>query len=304
MADYTVFENELVKSGARFTRAEPLSLHTTVGIGGGADFLVQPKSVVELVKVAEIAQKTGVRYFFFGKGSNLLVSDNGFRGAAICTKGLNDVCVERDIGDIAFVRAFCGTTLQALNSFCFANGLSGVEFLNGIPGTVGGAITMNASFSGKSIADITSSVFAESGGRLLLKNGAECGFGYRKSVFQSNGSVVISALFRTKKVSISKIRENLSAYKLLRKSQPSGKSMGSVFKNGEIPAGKAVDAAGLKGFRVGGAYVSDKHANFILNDGTATASDVKDLIMIIKAVVKDKLGISLVEEIQYIGEFR
>jgi UDP-N-acetylmuramate dehydrogenase len=304
LADYTVFENELVKSGVRFIRGECLSSHTTLGVGGSADFFIEAATVVDLVKVAEISRYCGVKSFFIGNGSNLLVSDSGFRGAAICTKGIDDVYIERETQSSVFVRAFCGATLQKLNTFYLANGISGAEFLCGIPGTVGGAVAMNSGFAGKNISDILVSAFSECGGRLVLKNKAECCFGYRKSVFNKRDAFVISALFRAKREHVSKIKDNILSYKSLRQNQPSGKTMGSVFKNGEIPAGKAIDSAGLKGLRIGGAHISEHHANFIVNDGTASSRDVYDLILTAKAVVKEKLGINLHEEIHYVGEFK
>ena len=134
------------------------------------------------------------------------------------------------------------------------------------------------------------------------KNREECGFEYRKSIFQASGFMVISALFHTKIASLSQIRDSIALYRKLRKTPP-GKSMGSIFKNGIVPSGKVIESVGLKGYRIGGAFVSPIHANVIINDGTASASDVYSLIQTVKETVKNKLGLQLEEEIKYIGEF-
>ena len=300
--DYTVFEADLICSGVEVIQAEPISRHTTIGLGGCADYFAKPKTVIELIKCLELAKKHGVRFILLGRGSNVLVSDKGFRGLVVSTCDVDEINVERTTNQTAFVRAFCGVSLQALNAFCYKNGLTGLEFLSGIPGSVGGAVTMNAGFAGKSISDITVSVFCLSNGFYTSKYSNECGFEYRNSIFQSSDSVVISALFRTKFTNISQVKEKLALYKTLRKT-PSGKSMGSIFKNGEIPAGKIIDVAGLKGVRIGGAYVSQNHANVIINDGSATSCEVYDLIKTIKLEVKEKFGLTLEEEIKYVGEF-
>lgn len=300
--DYTVFETDLICSGVEVIRAEPICRHTTVGLGGCADYFIKPKTVIQLIKSLDVAKRHGVRYILLGHGSNVLVSDKGFRGLVVSTCGIDEIYVERIAGQTAFLRAFCGVSLQSLNAFCYTNCLTGLEFLCGIPGSIGGAITMNAGFADKNISDETVSVFCLSNGFYTTKYTNECDFGYRKSIFQSPNSVVISALFRTKFASFSQIKEKIALYKALRKT-PNGKSMGSVFKNGEIPAGKMIESVGLKGFRLGGAYVSQTHANVIINDGSATSLEVYDLIQTIKSVVKEKLGIILEEEIKYVGEF-
>lgn len=303
MVEYTFFEAEAISHGLTFTKGEGLSSHTTIGVGGSASYFFTPASVVELIKIKELAQKHGVASAVLGNGSNTLVSDGGFSGAVISTKGLDEVYVERCGDAHVYVRAFCGVTLKRLVDFCVRNGLGGLEFLYGIPGSVGGAVYMNAGRCGRAIGDAITSVFKADGNKTLLLSGEECAFDYRKSIFQVTPSVIISALFRTKIEKIDVIKQKLRAYGEIRSRQPNGKSLGSVFKNGEIPAGKAIDACGLKGLRVGGACVSEEHANFIINDGKASATDVYCLIKTVKATVKERLGLTLNEEIKYLGEF-
>ena len=302
--DYTVFEPELLSCGVSFSVGEGLAGHTTVCVGGSADYFVKPRTVAELIKCRELAMRCGVPCIILGRGSNVLVSDSGLRGAVLSTEGIDEIYVERVSGEDVYVRAFCGVALSRLLGFCVKNRLSGTEFLFGIPGSVGGAIYMNAGCMGRAIGDITASVFSIQNERLTLLGGKECSFEYRSSAFQKGGACIVSALFRTKKATFDEIEEKLAVYRAMRTLQPKGKSMGSVFKNGEIPAARAIDACGLKGMRIGGAVVSEVHANFIINDGNASATDVYCLIKTVKALVKERLGLTLCEEIRYIGEFR
>ncbi|MBQ7163727.1 MAG: UDP-N-acetylmuramate dehydrogenase [Clostridia bacterium] len=304
MADLADLERELEKNGINFLRGERLSSRTTMGTGGGADVFALPSSVVELIKTAEITQNQGVKSFVLGGGSNVLAGDGGYRGCVISTRGVNEIYIERESGNEVFVRAFAGAALGTFTAYCIRAGLGGAEFLSGIPGTVGGAAVMNAGCFGRRAGDIISSVFAWNGGRLNAYRAEECSFGYRSSAFQRGAPLVISVLFRLKREPAEDIIKRTATFRALRESkQPAGRSMGSVFRNGETPAGKAIEACGLKGARVGGAYVSEKHANFIINDGSASSADVYDLIKTIKAVVRERTGITLTEEIKYAGEF-
>lgn len=304
MVDYTVLVNELSASCNYVVRGESLSRYTTISIGGSADIFARPQSVLELIKVLEISRYHAVPYFVMGCGSNVLVSNAGFRGVAVSTLDVDGVYVERDCGEDVYVRAFCGLRLSTLIAFCMLNGLSGLEFAVGIPGSVGGAVTMNAGCFGKSVGPNVVQVAALMGGRLKTVSNPQCDFGYRKSTFQSSDSTVISALFRTKKADSATVKQKIQDYKGLRAGQPTGRSAGSIFRNTDIYAGKIIEAAGLKGLRIGGAYVCDKHANFIINDGTASSDDVYELIKTIKHLVKERMGVTLREEIKYVGEFR
>ncbi len=304
MEDYTVFENKLIASDISYIKGEPLFTHTTIGTGGSADYYLRPKTVIGLLKSVEICSLCGVRCFLLGNGSNLLISDNGFRGAAISTADINEIYIERQFDKEVYIRAFCGAKIHSLMQFSIEHGISGLEFLCGIPGTVGGAVCMNAGCFGKTTGENILSVCAIHDGVLRVYTPKECAFEYRASALQRVGGIVISALFRAKMTDSMSVYKNLSAYRAMRRNMPKGKSMGSVFKNGDIKAGYAIESAGLKGFRIGGAIVSPEHANFILNDSDASSADIYDLIKTIKSVVKEKIGITLTEEIKYIGEFR
>ena len=303
MTCYSAFEKSMAKEGIAFTEKEPLSLRTTIGIGGAADYFVCPRDASDLIKTARIAQKCGVPYFLLGRGSNLLVSDFGIRGCVISTEKLNGISIERVSGGTVFIRAFAGASLNSLVKFCRLRGLSGTEFLCGVPASVGGAVRMNAGCFGSSVSDITDSVCAF-GAEVMNLSASECAFVYRQSRFALSGEIVISALFRTKTASLSEVERNVSEYKERRAAQAKGRSMGCVFKNGERPAGMLIEQAGFKGARVGGAYVSERHANFIINDGTATAADVWELIGKVKSGVKARTGADLKEEIELWGVFK
>ncbi len=299
---YTYFAKALEKLGVEYSVAEPLKFYTTVGIGGSADLFVKPTSVLQLISTVELAKAYGVPYFVLGGGSNVLVSRNGFRGAVISSKGLGEIYIEGIDCDGVLVRAFAGVSLPVVSEFCRLNALGGAEFLCCIPGTVGGGVKMNAGCLGEELSGLIRSVTFLRGGQVQTYSSASCAFEYRQSGF-TDGDVIISVLFRTKTASIESVTQKIRQNRERRASQPSGKNMGSVFKNGTFSAGKLIDSCGLKGFRIGGAYVSPKHANFIINDGTASSTDVAELIKTVKAVVKERTGVALTEEIKYVGEF-
>lgn len=295
---YSALYAALEKTGAEFMRSERLSRHTTIGLGGSADLMIFPKTSAELSACAELCRGLGVRFFILGCGSNLLISDSGFRGAAISTRRLGKISLTEE-----GVLAEAGATLASLAEFYAENSLAGAEFLAGIPATVGGAVVMNAGCHGREIADIAVSVGAFSFGKEMEIPAAECGFGYRKSAFSCGDKIVTSCLFRAKTADSAAVGKEIERYRRMRETQPKGRTMGSTFRNGSMPAGEAIEKAGLKGLRVGGAHISEAHANFIMNDGTASSQDVYDLIRTVKALVRERVGISLEEEIIYIGDF-
>lgn len=299
---YASFDELLKKEGIKFTVSENLFRHSTIFLGGSADRGVFPSSATELLKTIDFARICGVKCVVVGAGSNTLFSDSGFRGAVIFTDRLNEIYVERTTRSEVFVRAMCGASLSMLNAFCLKERLTGLEFLSGIPGSVGGAVIMNAGCFEADIAKRVTSVYAETGGKIREFTNAECGFYYRGSKLKQNGDIVISALFRAKTADFDMIKQRLWQYRERRLNQPKGKSLGSIFKNGDIPSAKLIDDCGLKGLRVGGAFVSTTHANFIINDGTASATDVAELIKYIKTIVKARTGVTLKEEIVYLGD--
>lgn len=265
---------------------------TRYGTGGNADYLIIPKTTDELIlAVNELRGK--IPYFVLGGGSNVLVSDDGFRGAVILTKKLTRTDVK---GNLYF--AECGVKLSNLIEDSTLNSLGGLEFAVGIPATVGGAVSMNAGCYSKSVADAVCYVVTEKG--IIPKS--ECGFGYRTSRF-INGETVVKVCFSLTPSEIDVIEDKIRAYRGYRKN-PKGKSCGSVFKNEGYFAGKVIDECGLKGLRQGGAKISAEHANFIIADKGATSSDIYTLIRTVKQKVYEKKQITLCEELIYLGDFK
>ena len=260
--------------------------------GGNADLLIVPKTAEELVKSIN-AVKGVCPYFILGGGNNVLVSDNGFRGAVIHTKNLT----KREIKGNLYI-AECGVKMQTVIEDMSLNSLGGLEFAVGIPSTVGGAVCMNAGCYGKSVGDAVCYVITENG--IVSKGG--CDFSYRSSKFLTEKETAIKVCFSLKPSEPDVIEEKLSAYKSFRKN-PKGKSCGSVFRNDGFYAGKIIDECGLKGLSVGGAKVSQEHANFIIASSRACSQDIYKVIQKVKEKVYEKRGITLVEEIVYLGEF-
>ena len=279
---------------------EPMKKHTTIGLGGAADYYTEIKSLYSLNRAVTLARRYRVPVKIIGSGSNLLVSDDGFHGLVISTKRLSDVFGKKD-----GVMAMCGATLASLVGFAAKNRLTGLEALCGIPGTVGGAVVQNAGAFGVSVGDFVVSVETLKRGKLFRYDAEESVLGYRKSRFKKSGETIVSATFELKNGNLTDINNKISEYtKKRRSSQPPDKNCGSVFinpKNGF--AVELIERAGLKGFRSGGAAISFKHANFIVTSSSATATDVYNLIQYIKKTVKDKFGVTLKEEVEFIGEF-
>ncbi|MBP5466521.1 MAG: UDP-N-acetylmuramate dehydrogenase [Clostridia bacterium] len=279
-----------------FTENENMSVKTSLAVGGNARYYVCPDSAHAVIECLKVADKANVPYKIIGNGTNLLVSDSGYNGLIVCTRNLCGVLLDK--GETI---ALCGTPLVKLVNFVSGSGRTGAEGLIGIPATVGGALTMNAGAFGYSVSDCVSEITCVSGGEIIRRKKAECGFGYRTSAFKFSGEFIVSAKFRFPKRKV--IIKN-DFYERRLKNQPSGKTCGSVFKNpaGDF-AGRLIESAGLKNATVGGARVSEKHANFIITEDGATSRDVYDLIAEIKAIVLQKFGVRLKEEVEYLGEF-
>ncbi len=276
---------------------EPMKKHTSLGVGGNADYYAEVDSLYSLNALIELAKEHRIKYKVLGFGTNVLVSDSGYKGLIISTKKLNDVFFKRD-----YVRAMAGASLEKVLKFNFENKLTGLEALVGLPATVGGAIAMNAGAFGRSISDCIVEVETLKDGKIKKYYKPECKFGYRKSRFLSGKEIIVSATFEFENAEREVICSREKAYLDLRKiKQPSGRSCGSVFKNPKgYSAGELIEKAGLKGYAIGGARVSDKHANFIITQSLATAQDVKDLIIHIKDKVSQTFGVNLIEEVEYL----
>ncbi len=276
---------------------EPMKKHTSLGVGGNAEYYAEADSLYALNSLIELAKEYKIKYKVLGFGSNVLVSDEGYNGIIICTKKLNDVFFKRN-----FVRAMAGASIEKLLRFNFENKLTGLEALSGLPATVGGAVAMNAGAFGRSISDCIEEVETLKDGKIKKYFKSECNFGYRRSRFLKSKEIIVSATFDFESAEREVICSREKAYLDLRKSkQPTGRSCGSVFKNPKgYSAGELIEKAGLKGYAIGGAKVSKKHANFIVTENLVRADDVKRLIIHIKEKVKEVFGITLVEEVEYL----
>ena len=285
--DYATFSHELSFDMAK---------HSTIGCGGRAVIAFCPQSIAEAKVLLSKLDSDNIPYYVIGNMSNVLPPDMDTTTIPlIYMKNLNGIT----IADRSFV--YAGTTSGALLSMCRRCGKSGVEFLSGIPCTLGGALYMNAGAGGRYIHEIVESVLVYHKGNARLIPCEECGFSYKHSIFMENGSVILGAYLRLLDATDVQISERESYYKSRRAHLPKGKSMGCIFKNTkDKSAGDLIERSGLKGLRVGGAVVSVQHANFIINDGTATAKDIKALISVIKAAVFAQYGVQLEEEIRYI----
>jgi UDP-N-acetylenolpyruvoylglucosamine reductase len=282
-------------------RNEPLAKHTTLRVGGLADVYVEPASEEDLARVVRFCTGHDVPFFVIGRGSNLLVRDGGFRGVIVCLSQANFSRIE-----VAGERLVCGAGAKLKNVAAEArrHGLSGLEFLEGIPGSVGGALRMNAGAMGGATFEVVESVrLMDFDGVTRERTPKEMSVEYRGCGALKN-HIALGAVFKGRPDSQESIVQRMSAFSRKRwTSQPAAPSAGCMFKNPEsIPAGKLIDELGLKGTRVGGAVVSLEHGNFIVNDGNATARDVLELIAILKARAKEARGIELQTEVEIIGE--
>jgi len=280
-----------------------LANETSFAIGGPADILFFPETVAEAVRAVKLCRRENIPLTVLGNGTNVLVRDGGVRGIVLKLKGIDGLRRER-----SHIFAGAGTDLAAACDYALAGSLSGVEFACGIPGTVGGAVCMNAGAYGAEMKDIVyRSVVLDFDGNIGLIDGFNHGFAYRKSVFQENGWVLLETEFALRTSTVPEITEKMEDFKRRRDlSQPMDKpSAGSVFRRPEtegVFVGPMVEACGLKGASEGGAQISQKHAGFIINSGGATASDVLALIERVKAEVKNRFDVELATEIRIIGE--
>ncbi len=294
---------------ARARRNEPLARHTTARIGGPADLLIEVRSTAELIAVAQRAVERAIPFIVIGSGANILVSDRGVRGLVIVNRARETRFEVR--GARARVEVDSGVQLMTLARDCIERGIAGMEWAIGVPGTVGGAIVGNAGAHGADMAACVQMV------RVLRRDGIaeywtprQLQFGYRTSALKryapSERPIVLSATLELKLDNRVNLERRAEEYIAFRKAkQPPGASIGSMFKNppGDY-AGRLIEACGLKGTRIGGAMISDKHANFFVNaSGNAKASDVKALIDLAQRAVFEQFGILLELEVELIGDW-
>jgi UDP-N-acetylmuramate dehydrogenase len=307
--------------GKKVKTDEQLAKYTTFKIGGPAKYFFIAQDNEDLVRAVTFAKKLKLPFYILGNGSNVLISDSGFNGLVILNKA-SDIIFKKDNK----VVADAGVLLADLINKTIDNDLTGLEWGIGIPGTIGGCVRGNAGAYGDQTSDNLIGVEVMKGAKQFVLKNDQCKFGYRESIFKHNNDLIISAEFQLakgdKKQSLAKIKEIL---KTRNEKLPEFPSAGSVFKNilitsenleqikdlknlpeeylknKKIPAAWLIESLDLKGYKIGDAQISDKHANFIVNISKATASDVLQLISYIKMKVRDKLGLQLQEELEYVG---
>lgn len=280
---------------------EPMSRHTTFRVGGPADAMFLPESGEQVAAALKAAQSAGVPAYVIGNGSNLLVKDGGIRGLVIVLgEGMSAVSREGNT-----ITAQAGASLARVAAFAQSEGLSGLEFASGIPGTLGGGCAMNAGAYGGQLSDCLVDAQVLMGGEARTLSAAEMEMGYRTTRPLREGGVVLSARFALTADDPGAIGTRMKELNARRRDkQPLNyPSAGSTFKRPEGHfAGALIEGAGLKGRSVGGAQVSEKHAGFIINTGNATAADILGLIRLVQAEVREKYGVELETEVRIIGE--
>lgn len=294
--------NELSQFCTDVNMDESMKTHTSFKTGGPADILVKPISIDEIKGVLMYCKDHSVPYYVIGNGTNLLVKDKGIRGVVIkISYNMNKFTINEDR-----IIADAGASIIALSQVAYKNGLSGLEFACGIPGTVGGAVRMNAgAFKGEMCEVVESTVYLDNECNIITIDNSEHEFKYRDSIFGNNPYVVLQSTLKLQKGNPDEIKEKMDHNTKIRKEkQPLGTyNAGSSFKrlDGYFP-GKLIEDAGLKGYSIGGAKISTVHANFLVNDGTATSKDLLDLYSYVQSIVFEKFNVMLEPEIQILGE--
>jgi UDP-N-acetylenolpyruvoylglucosamine reductase len=290
-----------VSAATLVRRNEPMGRHTTLRVGGPADVYLEPADETDLAALLKFCGAHGVPFFILGRGSNLLVRDRGFRGAVICL-------AQPEFGRIAVdgerLRCGAGARLKQVANAARSHGVRGLEFLEGIPGSIGGALRMNAGAMGNATFDVVESVrLMDFDGLVHERLPRELAVAYRGCTTLKD-FVALGAVLIGRPDSVESIAQRMSAYSQKRwSSQPAAPSAGCLFKNPPtIPAGRLIDELGLKGTRVGDARISLEHGNFLVNDGAATAADVLALIGLLQARALAERGIELHPEVEIVGE--
>lgn len=288
---------------AKVLEKESMANHTTFRIGGPADYFVMPDDTEELAAVLKLCKEEQMPYFILGNGSNLLVGDEGFRGVVIqLYKNFDGCSIE---GTTVTARA--GAMLIRVAKEAGKAGLTGLEFASGIPGTIGGAMVMNAGAYGGEMKDVVTEVTVlTKDGEVKVLSNEEMNFRYRGSVVEDEGYIVLEAVMELEEGNVEEIKARMDELSLQRRTkQPiEYPSAGSTFKRPEgYFAGKLIQDAGLRGYTVGGAQVSEKHCGFVINAGGATAADVMNLMKDVSDKVNAQYGVTLEPEVKQIGEF-
>ena len=285
-------------------KQEPMQKHTSIKIGGKADIFIKIETVEQLKHTLKIMKEKKYPFYVIGNGSNLLVKDGGIRGAVLKIE-IKGIKIEEKENDV-IIKAGAGIPLIQLSQLALEKSVTGLEFACGIPGTLGGAIAMNAGAYGCEMKDIVySSDYMDDKGNIKTISNKEHEFEYRKSIFMQNEGIIISSILKLQKGTETEIKEKMEENKKARiEKQPIDMpSAGSTFKRGtDFITAKLIDECGLKGYQIGGAKVSEKHAGFLINIGNATAEDMLELITYVKEQVKEKFGKTIELEIKIIGE--
>lgn len=287
----------------RVFTGEAMSRHTTFKIGGPADYFLMPDKGTDVGRIVKICKESAIPYFILGNGSNLLVGDGGYRGAVIqIYKNMSAVTVE---GTKITVQA--GSLLSSVAAAAKNAALTGFEFAGGIPGTMGGAVVMNAGAYGGEMKDVLTEVTVmDEEGEIVTLPADKLELGYRTSIIKTAGYIVLEAKLQLKEGNPEVIRETMKDLTIRRTTkQPlEYPSAGSTFKRPEgYFAGKLIMDSGLAGYQVGGAQVSEKHCGFVINAGGATARDVRTLMDNVRDIVYKKYGVTLEPEVKFLGDF-
>lgn len=281
---------------------EPMKKHISFRVGGPADILVKPRTEEQIKNIIDFAKKENIPYIVKGNGSNLLVRDGGIRGIVIeITDNFNSYEIEDKI-----IKVQSGALLSIIGRAALKQNLKGFEFAAGIPGTIGGALAMNAGAYGGEMKDIVKSVrLMDTDGNIFNFSNEDMKFGYRKSILSKSDYIVLGAEIELEKGDYEEIKEMMKDFSNRRTTkQPLNlPSAGSTFKRPEgYFAAKLIDDSGLRGLTLRNAQVSDKHCGFVVNLGDARAMDILDLMYVVKSTVKNKFGVTLEEEVKILGE--
>ena len=281
---------------------EEMRMHTSFKVGGPADVLVTPRDQNDIKEILQICKKNEIPFLIIGNGSNLLVSDKGFRGVVI--KILNNFNRYEVNGDI--IEAQSGLLLSELSDVAYDYGLTGFEFAGGIPGTLGGAVTMNAgAYGGEMSCVVLKTEYMDKNGNIKTINLPEHQYGYRTSIIKEEEHIVLKSKIKLHRGNREEIKCKMDDFNSRRRDKQPLElpSAGSIFKRPDgYFVGKLVDDSGLRGYTIGGAQISGKHCGFIVNTGNATAKDIISLIDHVRATVKRNYGVDLQTEIRLVGE--